>query len=206
MSVRILTPILLIVILTGCHNHQRLQHGPTQVAPAPIETPKALEDKGSYSFSKRGEGNLVDNLYEELVSKDAALKKLEDQIDELNKSQRDSTESFNSYNQKIQSFYRIADRGAKGIKDSVLSEKIKLLVAGSLAKYNGQVSRHSELLKTIGAKESTISDLHQAVKIMTTLAVIEKYQKESLPDTKQMRGYIQEQDKTIRLEDTLLKR
>ena len=206
MSVRILIPILIAFILTGCHNRQRLQDRPQQEVPALIETPKSLEDKGSYTFSKRGGSNLVESLYEELVTQDAALKRLEDQIDELNKSQQDSTESFSNFNQKIQSYYHIADRDATEIKDSVLSEKIKLLVAGSLAKYNAQVSEHNELLKTIGAKESAIADLHQAVKIVTTLAVIEKYQKGNMSDTRPLRGYVQEQDKTIHMEDKLLNR
>jgi len=183
-----------------------LQDRPQQETTVLIETPKSLEDKSDFSFSKRGGSNLVESLYEELVSQDTALKRLEDQINELNKSQRDSTESFSNFNQKIKSYYRIANSDATEIKDSVLSEKIRLLVVGSLAKYNTQVSKHNELLKTIGAKESAIADLHKAVKIVTTLAVIEKYQKGNMPDTKQLRGYDQKQDKTIHLADTLLNR
>lgn len=206
MSVRILIPTLFAFILAGCHNRQQLQDHRKQETPAPVETPKALDDKTSYSFTKRGEGNLVEELYEELVSKDAALKRLEDQIDELDKSQGDSAHSFFTFNQKNQSYYNIAESNVTEIKDSVLSEKIKLLVAGSLARYKSQISKHYDLLNTINAKKSTIEDLHHAVKIITTLAVMERYQRENLPGTKALKGYMQEEDKAIRLADTLVKR
>lgn len=86
-----------------------MQDRPQQETTVPIETPKSLEGKSDFSFSKRGGSNVVESLYEELVSQDEALKRLEDQINELNKSQRDSTASFSNFNQKIQSYYRIAD-------------------------------------------------------------------------------------------------
>ncbi|MDO9375189.1 MAG: hypothetical protein Q7T76_12270, partial [Ferruginibacter sp.] len=59
----------------------------TQDKPIP-ETPKALEDKSFSSeiISKRSYDDLVESLYNELVSKNIDLKTLEDKIGELNNS------------------------------------------------------------------------------------------------------------------------
>lgn len=86
---------ILVLTFVSCSNN-RTQDTPKQ------ETPKALEDKSSsYEIvSKRGYDDLVESLYYELVSKDIELKKLEDKIEELNKSKSDTTELFDKFNGK----------------------------------------------------------------------------------------------------------
>lgn len=192
---------ILVLTLVSC-NDNRTQDKPKQ------ETPKALEDKSaSYEIvSKRGYDDLVESLYNELVSKDIDLKKLEDNIDELNKSKNDTTELFDKFNGKNQSYFSSADKHVSGIKDSLLRDKIKNLVATQLTKYNSRISRHNELLKIIEAKQMTISDLHNVLKIVRTLPLIDKYQKDNLPNTKSFEGYIRQQEETLQLADTLSKR
>ena len=200
MPTRLFISTLLVFTLVSCNN-SRTQDKPKQ------ETPKALEDKSSYEIvSKRGYDNLVENLYNEIVSKDVELKKLEEKIDDLNSSKSDSIEPFDKVNEKIQSYFRSTDRNIAQINDSLLRDKMKLFVAGSLTKYNSQTAKHNELLKTIAAKELTISDLHIVLKIVKTLPFIEKYQKNNLPDTKPLEGFIRQQDQIINLADTLLKK
>lgn len=131
---------------------------------------------------------------------------LEEKIDDLNSSKSDSIEPFDKFNEKVQSYFRSTDRNVSEIKDSLLRDKMKLLVASSVIKYNSQIARHNELLKTIVAKEMTISDLHIVLKIVKALPFIEKYQKDNLPNTKQLEGFIKQQDQTINLADTLVKK
>jgi hypothetical protein len=170
--------------------------------------PKALEDKSiSYEIvSRRGDDDLVESLYNELVSKDIELKKLEEKIDALNNSKSDSIESFNKFNRKIQTYFHAADRQVSAINDSLLRNKMKLLVAGNLTNYNSQVAKHQELIDIITAKETTISDLHTVLKIVKTLPLIEKYRKDNLPNTQPLKGFIKQQDQTINLADTLVNR
>lgn len=65
--------------LASCGDN-RTQDKPKQ------KTPKALEDKSSsYEIiSKRGNDDLLEGLYNEVVRKDIDLKKLEDRIDDEN--------------------------------------------------------------------------------------------------------------------------
>jgi hypothetical protein len=191
---------MLILLLVSC-NYDRKQAEPTPAVP------KALEDKSS-SFelvSKRGYDDLVENLYNDLADKDVELKKLEDKIDELDKSRYDSTSVFNKFNEKSQSYFSSADRHAAEIKDSLLRDKMRTLLENNLARYNSSVIKHNDLLKVIEARGLTISDLHTVLKIVKTLPLIEKYQKDNLPGTKSLEGYIKQQDETIKLADTLIK-
>lgn len=192
--------LIFVLSLASCNNNR------TQENPKP-ETPKALEDKSaSYDvISKRSDGDLVESIYNELVSKNSDLKKLEDKIDELNKGKRDSTSSFNKFNEKNQAYFISADWHIAGIKDSLLREKMKVLIASNLTNYNSSISKHKELLKIIENKNLTIADLHIIVKIVNTLPLIDKYQKDNLPGTKTFEGYIKQQDEAIKLADTLTK-
>jgi hypothetical protein len=189
---------MLVLLLASCHNT------PTQDKPKQ-ETPKALEDKSS-SFeiaSKRGYDDLVESLYNELVTKNTALKKLEDNIADLNTSRNDTTSLFDKFSEKNQAYFNAANRHISEIKDSLLREKMSSLIAANLTKYNTSIARHNELLNMIERKQLTIADLHTMLKIVKTLPLIERYQHDNLPGTKSMEGYINRQDETIQLADTL---
>ena len=200
MTTKTFTAILLVTLVSCSDN--RTQDTPKQ------ETPKALEDKSSsYEIvSKRGYDDLVESLYSELVNRDIALKRLEDKIDELNESKNDTTELFAKFNGKNQSYFNSVDRHVSNIKDSLLRDKMKSLVSAQLTKYNTRIARHDELLKIIEAKQMTISDLHNVLKIVRTLPLIDKYQRDNLPNTKPFEGYIKRQEETIHFADTLTKK
>lgn len=200
MTVKMVLSTSLVFTLASCHNNS-VQDKPQQ------EAPKALEDKSSFEIvSKRGDDDLIESLYNELVSKDAELKRLEVKITDLNSSKNDSIESFNKFNGKIQTYFRSADRKVSQIEDSVLRDKMKLLIANNLIKYNSRISKHSELLKTLAINEIRITDLHTVLKIIKTLPAIENYQDNNLPTTRQLEGFVKQQEQTINLSDTLVKK
>lgn len=201
MRKQIITAVFILAVLASC-NSSRKQENPEP------ETPKALEDKStSYEIvSKRGYDDLVESLYNELTDKTPELKKLEDKIDDLHKSKNDSTELFDKYNQKNQSYFSSANSHLERITDSLLRDKMKLLIAGSLSKYNSLISRHTDLLKSIDAKNLTLSDLHIILKITKTIPLIEKYQKDKLPSAKPLEGFSKQLDEAINYTDTLIKK
>lgn len=196
MTTKLFVSAILVITLASCNN--------TQDKPKE-ETPKALEDKSSsYEIiSKRSYDDLVESLYNELVSKNVDLKKLEDKIEELNNSKSDTTQLFDKFNQKNQSYFSSVENHISAITDSSLKDKMRALIANNLAKYNSSISRHNELLKIIATKGLTVSDLHIILKIVKTLPLIEKYQNDNLPGTKSFEGYIKQQEETIKLTDSL---
>ncbi|ANH80863.1 hypothetical protein A8C56_07615 [Niabella ginsenosidivorans] len=195
------THLLAIVLLTivACNNNH-VQHQPV------ADVPKALEDNNnSYKLiSKRSTGDLVENLYSELISKNKNLEQLEAGLDTLSQSRVDSTDPFNQFNQKVLSYYNAADQHINHIADSLLRDKIRNLVESYLAKYVATTAKHNELLKTINAKNVKLSDLHTVLKIVKTLPQIERYQKENLPGTLSLEGYIKKQDEAIKKEDQMM--
>jgi len=189
-------PMILTIILS-CNNKRQ--------QPQP-ETPKALDEKDkSYSLvSKRGyDEDILESIYSELVDKTPELKKLEEDIDILYVSKGDSLEAFTNFDSKNDRYYNSAGIHSQGIKDSLLRQKMKNLIQASLANYNSLTAPHNNLLKSIESKEATLSDVHTALKIVRTLPVIARYQKNSLPDTKRLEGYSQKLSKTISEAETL---
>lgn len=199
MITRLIIGTVFIATIASCNDNSRAQQGKTAA------TPKALEDKSAvYDVAySRSSDDLVESLYSEVVSKDKDLKKLEDQIGELNNSRFDSTASFDKYHVKNQSYFSAADEHLSKINDSLLRERIKGLIAGNKASYDVLVAKHTDLVKDIEAKQISISDLHQALKVIKTLPLIAAYQKANLPHKEPLEHFIRQQDRTLKLANTL---
>ena len=171
------------------------------------ETPAALQEESSSGIiSKRGYDDILESLYKELATKTPELKELETKMKSLSESKDDSTDLYDRYNSKNQSYYSSADSHVKQIKDSVLRKKIKLLISASLTRYNSKISRHSEILKSIDKKIMTLDDLHEVLMITTTLPLIEKYQNDNLPATKSIDGYSKQLNNVLKFENFLFEK
>ena len=201
MATKLFVFVSILLCLMSCNN-DRAKNTPQQT------TPKALEENSISSFDvslTRGRANLVESLYSELVNKNADLKILEEQINDLAKSRSDSTSSFVEFNNKNQSYYDPAKDYANGIKDSLLRNKMKTLIANSLIKYNTSIAKHNQLLAILNTKDTALADLHTVLKLVKTLPLMEQYQHDYLPSVKPIEGYIIKQEKAIRHADSLSK-
>jgi len=177
----------------------------------PAETPKALQDNKSYaessfSLSKRSPNDLVEELYNELLEKNAALNALEHNIEKVKDNSKDSAALFNGFDAKNDSYYNAATTHLGLIKDSVLKNRIKQLVENSLSKYKTKITPHKNLLAAIDAKDITLDDLHVVLKLTQTLAMIEQYQTNDLPSTKPLENTSKAYDKLIATTDSLSKK
>jgi len=170
-------------------------------------SPKALEDKSSYEFvSKRSSENLVESLYEELVEKTPELKDFESDFSKLQRSQDDSLSGFNKFNAKSNSYYGSANELITSVTDSVLKNKLKLLIQNSTAQYDSSVLQHTTLIKQINSKNASLSDLHTSLKLVRTLPLIQQYQLDKKPSLKSLEGLNHEMDRVRGEVDTLLKK
>jgi hypothetical protein len=193
--------IIIVLLFAACENKRNEE-------PVKQETPKALKDNStSYEIvSNRSYDDLVESLYNELVSKNIDLKKLEDQIESLNESRNDSTKFFDKFHQKNESYYSAANKHVAAINDSLLKVKMSRLISDNSTKYNASIDRHKYLLSSIEANNMSIGDLHNMLKIVKTLPLIEQYQRSNLPGTKSLQGYIQRQNQTIKFADSLIEK
>jgi hypothetical protein len=184
--------ILLSLTMFSC-GEKRTENKPTEQ-----ETPKALQDDKldikSYSRSK---SDLAEALYLELVDKSPELKKLEDDLVSLNSQASDLETKFNTYNQKSDSYYSSAKEKTTAITDSLLRQKIIALITNSQNLYASKTASVNSLRKLISDNSSTINDSYSALKIVLTLQLIEKYQNDNLPDKKDFKEFIKDQEKLI---------
>ncbi|MBK8089577.1 MAG: hypothetical protein IPK31_17540 [Chitinophagaceae bacterium] len=183
----------------------------SQNKPAPQQqnnVPKALEEK-SAAFSvvsKRYDNDIVQSLYNELLKEDKDLQKFEDGIEKINSDKPDSLEYFHSFVDKNSSYYSSADRYLSSIKDSVLKNRIKQILAESNTRFESGLTQHKNLIQQIETKENQLADLHFAVKIIKTLPVIEKYQRENRPSLNPIQTINNEFGKLIAQADAMLKK
>jgi len=168
------------------------------------ETPKSLDDNKSYSLiSKRGPDDLVESLYDELVSQKSELKQLESDIDDLYDRKSDSLSGFEKFNAKNNSYYSSAKMHVEQIKDSILKERMKLIIYNSQTNYDNRISGFSKLVNQINDREITLNDYHFILKLNKTLTLIEKFQASSNLSTKPIIAVIHEYDKLIQKTDSI---
>lgn len=159
------------------------------------EEPKILQEKSiDIGRFKRG-GDLVGQLYEDLVNKSPELKNLEEDLQGLNP--RDTIEIFNNYDRKSDFYYRAAEANAEGIRDSILKKKILNLISSSATKYDTKKAEVQNLVSTINQKRTEITNYYTALKIILTLPLIEKYQKDHLPQKSPFEKVIEKENQLL---------
>jgi hypothetical protein len=114
--------------------------------------PEPLKDKSSAALlvksdTKRfSDGSLVDELYNDLAEKQPELQTLESQLREFYAARIDSVEAFDNYYAKSDSYYSSANSLLLSIKDSVLKQRLVLLLEASKNKFQKKTSRFSMLI------------------------------------------------------------
>ncbi|HXU25759.1 MAG TPA: hypothetical protein VN698_00900, partial [Bacteroidia bacterium] len=127
--------ILGFAIIISCSSTPK-QNEPQQ------ETPKALKDNKldleikSYDRS----GNLVEELYKELMDKTPELKKIEDELDALASSTNEATDKFGNYNGKSVTYYNSANNAASTITDTLLQKKMLAIIENSNKQYGNKTA------------------------------------------------------------------
>lgn len=150
----------------------------------PVEVPEALTDsKSEISLvsKKRYDNNLVEELYTEMLQKDTSLKELERKINELKNGRPDSLSTFNNYLSKNDAYYVDAKNFTSTIKDSLLKKRIEEIITKSKATLENRIAPHKNIIHQIEKNDSALSDVHNGLIILSTLEVMEKYQKNNLP-------------------------
>ena len=163
--------ISLIFMTVSCNGNQNENRN------SEVQNPEALQDDIKLkSLSKRG-GNLIDELYSELVEKTPELKKLETELESFQETPSETQNVFYNYNGKSSQFYGSANGFANQIKDSLSKKRILELIKKSNEKYDSESKEINQLVKQISDSQNSIQDNHKILKIVLTIPLIEKYQK-----------------------------
>ena len=124
------------------------------------------------------------DIYADLTDKNADLKKLEDMRSHFNDGHEDSLAAFNKYNYKSANYYSSATRALDEIKDSVIKQRLRLLLANSRKQYTDKISKYNSLIDQMHSDQESTSDYYVTLQIAATLPVIEDYQSKHLSDGK----------------------
>jgi hypothetical protein len=194
----ILGAIFILPLLVSCGGGQTDNNNlPKQ------ETPKALQDGNLEIKSYSRSGNLTEELYQELVDKNPALKKLEEDLAAYSPKPNELNEKFQQYDNKSNNYYRSASDKASTITDSLLRMKIISLIKTSTKKYSTKTAGLHSLLGQISKNGATLNDHHSVLKIVLTLPVIEKYQDDNNSGKKEFKDFINQQENLILQIDSL---
>jgi hypothetical protein len=169
---------------------------------------KALQEErvSEYSLKKgRIAEDIIESLYNELKDKTPVLQELENRIDAIKEQKDDSVDLFEKFDYKNTNYYNTADRYIGSIHDSLLKQKMKMLIGKSLGEYNNRVLPHAQWISLLENKDISLNDLYTVLKLSKTISIMENYQKTNLPPAKSLQAVGNEYDRIIQQTDKLAK-
>lgn len=164
------------------------------------DIPEALTDSKSdvsLFIKKRYNNNLVDELYSELLEKDSSLKFLEEKIAQLRRKRTDSLEVYNNYIIKNENYYSDAQTFINGIRDSVLKNYINEKLKKSKTNLENKLAVHKSIVREIGEKDSVLKDVELGLMLVSTLNMMENYQKNNVPSQKPLQKTNEQFEKVL---------
>ena len=189
----VLAAVFMFAALFSCSNEKSENHH---------VNPKAFQDNKKTDFKSYSRpSDITEELYQELVSNNPELQKLEDQLNAFNPKEAKS--KFNNYNSKSSSYYDAANHKIAALSDSVLKEKMMNLMASSSQQYDTNTAELNSLITQVSKNGTTIRDQHTVLKIMLTLPLLEEYQKVNKPKKNELMELINQQLHLIQRLDTL---
>ncbi|MFN1216297.1 hypothetical protein ACKW6Q_04845 [Chryseobacterium kwangjuense] len=155
------------------------------------------ESSVSGSLKSYRKGDMVDQIYSELVRNDKNLKALDDKIIAIDEESRKVLAVYGETLRKSESFYLDAHNQAASVKDSLLKQQLDKEIKMSSDKYDLKISKVKELIAKVNANSDTINNLYTAFKIRKTIPEIEKYQKAHPLKTENLENLINKQNQLL---------
>ncbi len=155
------------------------------------DVPEAFQEKtvvSNISSLKRGNPDLISQLYSEILEKNQELQTLENQIEKLKTETSEKTEGINKFYENNQKFYNAAYNRIEIIQDSVLREKIFEKLSENENAYNAKTEKMTMLLGEISQKQAELNDYYTSLKILLSMKQNEDYQNKNMPDTNTVTG------------------
>jgi hypothetical protein len=191
--------VLILSVAVSCRN----EDAPKDQAVV-HETPQALKDDAvSEVISSRKYGDLVEQLYQEMVDKTPELASLEKDYSAIPPQSMSLKEEYNKYNNKSENYYSTANAKTSAIADSVLREKVVSILEAHASQYALKNAELRSMMKQIDNQNVSLNDHHQVLKIFTTLAMMEDYQDQNKLDQGPFEKLMQAQQDLLKHTDAL---
>jgi len=147
--------------------------------------------------SGRGKGNMVLDIYAELLKNDKKLQKLEKKIEDINKETNVVISDYETIINKSDSYYNDANELTRSIIDSMTKKEIEKEIKFSSERYDLKTKKIKDLIVKINQNTSIIKDQHTIFKIKKTLPEIEKYQDAHPLKTDSLENFVNKQNQLL---------
>jgi uncharacterized protein (DUF3084 family) len=147
--------------------------------------------------SVRGKGNMVLEIYSELLKNDKNLQDLEQQIEKIRTETQSVVSEYEKIIYKSDSYYNDAKHLTRSINDSLMKKEIEREIKFSSEKYDLKTQKIKDLIVKINQNSSTIEDQYITFKIKNTLPEIEKYQNAHPLKTDSLNNFINKQNQLL---------
>ncbi|WP_345988143.1 hypothetical protein AAEU33_14010 [Chryseobacterium sp. Chry.R1] len=188
---KILYIISLVALLISCKENN------SENAPIADNLVDHAESSVSGSFKSGRGGDMIDQIYSELIKNDNNLKVLDDKISDANREAIQVIFKYKEVLDKSESYYHDAQYHTDAISDSILKNEITKSIKASSDQYSLKVKNIKDLISQIDVNEKKMNDLYTAFKIRKTLPEIEKYQQAHPLKTDQLNIFINKQNKLL---------
>ena len=148
--------------------------------------------------------NILDLLYLELKEQRPELVALEKQIEEVDQAKEKALADYKTYNSKNEQYYLTANQHLSNIKDSLLRNSVELLLNKSQYAYDQENAAMALAVAQLENRSVTLHDHQEALKIILTMNLMEKYQKKQLPDDNEYPKIVARYNQSIHAADSLL--
>jgi hypothetical protein len=166
-------------------------------------TPETLEQtdsKISYSsISKKYEGNILEELYQEAIEKNEKLKILNERIKEISSdSLQTKTNEFIKYRNVNNDYWNTAENYANNINDSIAKKSMIGIVEKLKEKYGKKVAEHETKMREIEVLKSKLNDQIILMKLFVTEPMISNYQINELPEKNKLESIIKDYNELMK--------
>jgi hypothetical protein len=184
------------LFLSSCSD----QKGNTE-AVNPDETPEMLnESKKDFSMSynrRKWSSDIIQELFNEAVSKDPILKKLTLKIEAKHKTEIDSLESYLKYLENNNLYWTSVHGYINQMNDSSLIKETREVFDILETTYRKDIEAHVNATDTLDAKKKDLHDHIILMKLLVTQSMMENYQRNELPDIQIINKLIESNDSLI---------
>ncbi|MBP1163795.1 hypothetical protein JOE44_000679 [Chryseobacterium sp. PvR013] len=190
---KILFASILALSLLSCSENKSRQAPTVENAVDNAESSVSGAIKKNTRYSSR-EGNLVHEIYQELIKNDKALQDLDKRIAVINQETEDAMTEYDDVIQKSETYYNDATTLSNSVSDSVTKKQIEKEIKASSEKYDIKTQTIRDLITKIKANRKTLHDQYVVFKIRKTLPEIEKYQNAHPLKTDSLNQFINKQN------------
>lgn len=161
-------------------------------------------NNGLLSVKENRNDNILESLYQELKEQRPALQELDKQIKDIDLAKEKALEDYKRYNGKNEQYYSIANQSLSNINDSLLRNSIELLLNKSQYAYDQDNAAMALAAAQLENRSTSLHDHQEALKIILTLHLMEKYQKKQLPNAVEYQKIMDRYNESIHQADSLL--